>query len=189
MKLFLQALITALLLVSSLGCSCFPVSFEKSYCDSSTSFRATVLAETDNCVGKCHPIDDQMEGAITYILKVSEVFRGTMPEDEVAYMRTPVNSGLCGITLGVGTEYVFNLPYIAMSAPFQCPSEYFSIGLCDSIEEWESLADGAKQFIADNVNNGQKLCGPGPPLPSPLVIEMPETTPTVTMTPQALLTA
>lgn len=189
MTLFLRALITALLVVSSLGCSCMPVSFDKSYCDSRTSFRATVLAETDNCVGKCHPINDQMDGAITYILKVSEVYKGAMPEDEVAYMRTPVNSGLCGVKLNVGSEYVFNLPYIAIRALFQCPSEYFSIGLCDSIEEWDTLPEDSKQFITDNVNNGQKLCGPSPPQPPPPVIEVAEETPVVAMTPQPPLTA
>lgn len=146
----------AFLMPSALSCSCFAPPFEDRYCASEISVRGTVVARFDNCPGTCDPIQDQFDGAITYIVKVITTFRGTPPEDNVMFLQTAVNGALCGINLSIGRQYLFDLG--RMQSGSRCPGQFWNVGLCDFPTLWTSVTPEQRSFLTTNANTGQSLC-------------------------------
>lgn len=141
-----------------LSCSCVrPASFQKRYCRAPTSFRGTVLARTDNCRGTCDFLDDQVDGEFIFIVRVDQKFKGPRLEDDIVYLRTAVNSALCGIQLRVGTQYMFNLRR-PITREGQCPSTVFDVISCDYTVTWKSLSRKQQRFAIRNSNTMQSLC-------------------------------
>ncbi|CDF34589.1 unnamed protein product [Chondrus crispus] len=142
----------------TLACSCAPPpTFQKVYCDSPVSFRGTVLARTDNCPGRCDQIADQFDGEIVFIVRVDRHFSGPSVEDGIAYLRTAVNGGLCGIELTVGTQYMFNLRS-PQNREGQCPSTVYDIGLCSFPVTWKSLSRELRRFVVRDARTMGALC-------------------------------
>lgn len=167
MRLFsltLGFLVVLTLLSPALSCSCpNPPTFQKLYCRSNTAFRGTVLARTDNCPGKCDPLEDQGNGEIYFIVRVDHKFKGPAIEDNLVYLRTQVNDALCGTELGVGVQYMFNMRK-AVVREGQCPSRVLDVSLCDFVVTWSSLSKQLRRFVIRNANTDQSLCKR---LPSP----------------------
>lgn len=153
----LRSAVIALLSASVLSCSCVPSSFEKLYCSSKTSVRGKVIAKIDNCRGTCEPIKDQVNGQITYIIKAVAIYKGGPIEDKILYFKTAVNSALCGVTLHVGTVYLFNLDGQKFNR-FTCPKITWSVGLCNFPTKFSNLSKAQRSFVVRNSRTQQSLC-------------------------------
>lgn len=156
-SVLLRTTLLAGLTASALSCSCIPSKFEKLYCFSKTSVRGKVIAKIDNCPGTCDPINDQVNGQITYVVKVLTIYKGRPIEDKIMYLKTAVNSALCGVTLKVGDIYLFNLG-VQQFNKFNCPKITWSVGLCDFPTKFSNLSDSQRRFVVRNSRTGQSLC-------------------------------
>ncbi|CDF37538.1 unnamed protein product [Chondrus crispus] len=146
-RLFTVALFMAMLTHVALSCSCFEQTFEERFCGSTLSIRAKVLAKFDNCPGTCDPIEDQFEGKFFFIVKVLETFKGPSAEDNIIFLDTAVNDGLCGVNLSIGSEYLLNLNGEQMSNDGTCPKKTRPIGLCDFPTLWSNVSQDEKDFL------------------------------------------
>lgn len=137
----------------TVGCSCLQRSFEQYFSDSTTSVVGNVTSETIICdpepVNKsCDALDRverQFYRKVLYKVDVSTVFKGTVDVSESIILQTEVSSGLCGISLSVGTTYLFNL--------FDMDKGYFLIGSCSGTFVFDQLTCSQKCILfPDNEN-------------------------------------
>lgn len=106
-----------------------------------------MLATFDNCPGTCDSIDDQSEGKIFYIVKVIDKFKGPNVEDDILFLDTAVNGGLCGVNLRVGSEYLLNLGDEMMSDDGTCPDKTRGVGLCQFPTLWSDVSSDEMDFL------------------------------------------
>lgn len=132
--LFQTVLVMSVAIVCS-GCSCVSSTFEKRLCEAGLSVRGRVLAKYDNCPGKCDPINDQLDGQTIYIVRVLEIFKGPKVEDDLLFLHTAVNGGLCGVSLSVGAIYLLNVR-TSMPPLKTCSNQAYPITICDFPERW-----------------------------------------------------
>ncbi len=112
-SLILVAAIVALLIQETWACSCLSSTFERQYFSSLARGTpisvAKVLSSSTrrrNPVGPFPSIDAE----IVYKLRVKYVFANCAPRHSyIAYAVTADNSGLCGVRLTVGSEYLLQL--------------------------------------------------------------------------------
>ena len=125
-----------------------------------------MVASFDNCPGSCDAINDQSEGKISYIVRVTRTFKGKKPEDNVLFLETPVNGALCGVTLDIGTSYLFALstrsaPVGLPGAPVKeetCPVKSLSVVLCQFPQPFTSLTTQEKRFLFRTSRKGGSGC-------------------------------
>ncbi|CDF34590.1 unnamed protein product [Chondrus crispus] len=153
----------SLLATLSLSCSCLRSTFEQGVCRSSTIYVGTVLARTDNCPGTCDPFEDQRNGKITYIVKVTARFLGAPAEDNIIYVQTLVNSALCGTILNVGARYLFTLGNVRVNRS-SCPRESFDVSLCGGAQLWSRVTRPQRRFLSAVRRTNKRVCRTVPPL-------------------------
>lgn len=155
MAIFLVAILSLCLsFIAAQGCSCEFASMEQHVCASEISFRGRVLGVFDNCSGRtCDPLADQGGGRFFYIVKVNILYKGNMPEDGIAFLRTTVNSALCGTSFTIGSEYLFNLRNSVSFYLETCPDRTYDVSNCDGHYLWSSLTIEQKFFAESPLEN------------------------------------
>lgn len=151
LRLFLQALLVAGVANFCFGCSCFPATFEERLCAAELSVRGRVIAQYDNCPGKCDSLRDQLKGKIFYIVRVLKKFKGPEPEDSLLFLRTEVNGALCGVSLSVGTVYLLNIR-TSLTRSESCPSPSYDISLCNFPIAWAKITRRQRSFLRASRN-------------------------------------
>lgn len=154
-RLVLQTLLVAAVVNGCFGCSCLAASFEERFCIAELSVRGRVIAQYDNCPGKCDPLTDQLKGKIFYIVKVLTKFKGPEVEDNLLFLRTEVNGALCGISLSVGTVYLLNIR-ASLAQSKSCPSPSYAISLCDLPTRWARVTRKQRLFL--RAGRSQQKC-------------------------------
>lgn len=154
-RLLILASIFTVLVATAFGCSCRDLGFNTRYCNAQNSVRGRVIFRFDNCPGTCDPVEDQFNGRIYYFVQTVQKFKGTVPN--FFYLSTAVNSGLCGVKLQLGQQYLLNFGPKQTQASI--PTSFYNIGLCDFPALWMSLTASQKAFVQSNANNGASCLG------------------------------
>lgn len=113
---------------------------------------ARAVAKYDGCKGKCDALRDQDKG-IFYVVKVHRHLRGKRIDDGVFFMRTGVNSALCGGRLSIGRLYLFELGKVDISTT-ECPKERYLLSGCLLPKVWWKLGRKKRRFA----NRGWRSC-------------------------------
>lgn len=145
--LALLAALLAALLTTAKACSCSKRTFTEEVCASPTIILGRVVARFDNCVNRvCDPINDQVKGINTYIVRVIRIVRGSPVDDGVMFLSSALNSGLCGVTLLLDRVYLFNLASgPSRNAGSACETRY-SLSYCDGSHLWKDVGKQSRRI-------------------------------------------
>jgi hypothetical protein len=152
MKSVLQLLALVALVAACDACSCLPNSLPKQYYSPSYTrvVRAVIKAEQRPSCSS-----GSFDCNVLYRIQVMQAFKGCLSPTNLT-VSTADNSGLCGISLTVGTEYLLLLS--SDSVP--------RVGLCQGIQPYSTVTAADRKFLETRkvCCNGQCKCSAKYPL-------------------------
>lgn len=117
------------------ACSCVPL---PPLADAVAAATYVVRAKITSAVFIPDPIKQQTERA-EWSAQLVTTFKGCLPS--TFPITSGANGGLCGVSLTVGTEYLFVLRPADRNGKF-------SVGLCDTLKTWNSLTAADRRVLA-----------------------------------------
>ena len=156
-------LLLTLLTPTVQSCKCIPSTLEQAVCSSELSVHGKVVAEYDNCAGRCNESvftnsAPDFLPRTTYIVRVLASFRGSNVQGDVLYLSILLFNS-CSTAFVIDREYLFNIDTDFVNTDnASCPTQTFPQNLCSDIYDWDTLTNKTKTFLKQVKAQNQSLC-------------------------------
>lgn len=156
-------LLLTLLAPAVQSCKCIPSTLQQAVCNSELSVHGKVVADYDNCAGRCNETvftnsAPDFLPRTTYIVRVLASFRGSYVQGDVLYLSVLLFNS-CSTAFLIDREYLFNIDTDFVNTDnASCPIQTFPQNLCSDTYDWDSIANKTKTFLNQIKAGNQSIC-------------------------------